>query len=1047
ELLSVDEQFRVTVNNVNDPPEVVSPLGDLVLDEHFGTLSINLTEVFIDPDGDVLQLTAASSDPAVVTVSVSGTNNLIITESGLGTADITVTANDGVLSVSDQFNVVVNNVNDAPVAVSPISSISRNEGFGSVVIDLATVFVDPDGDAMTYGAVSSNTNVVTVLLSGTTLTISEVGNGLSTITVTASDGELSTDDQFTFTINNINDEPEVVQPIGDRSYDEGFNAVTIGLSTRFSDPDGDVLTYKALSSNTDIATVSVSGSILTIREVGLGSSEITVTATDDGEGNLSVSDVFTLTVLNVNDAPQLDNPIANQVVDEYFGTLEIDLSGTFSDPDDDALIITATSNNIGVVTVNTVGSVLRITEVGLGLSWITVTASDGALSVSTQFLVAVNNVNDAPVVVSPLADRNYEEGFGSSSFSLAPVFLDPDGDLLTLSVSSSNTSAVIVSISGTTLTITETGLGVATIMVTASDGSLSANDQFTVTVNNVNDRPVVNQPISDRVVDEHFGSIEIDLSSVFSDPDVGDVLTYSAVSSINSVVEVSVTGAILTITEAGLGTATITVTATDDGEGNLSKSDQFTMTVNNVNDPPIVANPVPDQIFDEHFGSATIDLSATFSDPDAGTILSLSVVSSNPSVVTVSLSGTILTMNETGLGTSTVSVTADDGVLSVDDQFTVTVNDVNDPPAVVAPLADQEVDEYFGSVEFDLTGVFNDPDGDVLTFTAESNANGVVTVEVTGTMLTVTEAGLGSANITVTASDGLLSAETGFMITVFNVNDAPDLAETIPDQYIVENIGSAEIDLDSYFFDRDGDALVYSVAMRDAGIVTYEQDQSVLTSQPAAVGSTMVTVTGSDPGGLTAVDSFMVHVEKEYLLVVNHGSRRIQNKDTIILCNDAGNITVRVNSKIAWDFTGTTPWMVVGLTADSALDVGFSANLTGDDRTGMIRVFDVQGHNVEFYVQQTENCQTGIAGATLPEVSLYPNPLRDKLYIDTGGRFEKVSRVEIIDFRGQLLYMEQMEGDIAGAPLEIDMQGYTEGIYFVRITGDGNSFTGKIVKH
>ncbi|MCA1800274.1 MAG: hypothetical protein LC650_03185, partial [Actinobacteria bacterium] len=731
----------------------------------------------------------------------------------MGNAEITVTASDGELDVSDQFNVVVNNVNDAPVAVSPISSISRNEGFGSVVIDLATVFVDPDGDAMTYGAVSSNTNVVTVLLSGTTLTISEVGNGLSTITVTASDGELSTDDQFTFTINNINDEPEVVQPIGDRSYDEGFNAVTIGLSTRFSDPDGDVLTYKALSSNTDIATVSVSGSILTIREVGLGSSEITVTATDDGEGNLSVSDVFTLTVLNVNDAPQLDNPIANQVVDEYFGTLEIDLSGTFSDPDDDALIITATSNNIGVVTVNTVGSVLRITEVGLGLSWITVTASDGALSVSTQL-----------------------EGFGSSSFSLAPVFLDPDGDLLTLSVSSSNTSAVIVSISGTTLTITETGLGVATIMVTASDGSLSANDQFTVTVNNVNDRPVVNQPISDRVVDEHFGSIEIDLSSVFSDPDVGDVLTYSAVSSNNSVVEVSVTGAILTITEAGLGTATITVTATDDGEGNLSKSDQFTMTVNNVNDPPIVANPVPDQIFDEHFGSATIDLSATFSDPDAGTILSLSVVSSNPSVVTVSLSGTILTMNETGLGTSTVSVTADDGVLSVDDQFTVTVNDVNDPPAVVAPLADQEVDEYFGSVEFDLTGVFNDPDGDVLTFTAESNANGVVTVEVTGTMLTVTEAGLGSANITVTASDGLLSAETGFMITVFNVNDAPDLAETIPDQYIVENIGSAEIDLDSYFFDRDGDALVYSVAMRDAGIVTYEQDQSVLTLQPAAVG-------------------------------------------------------------------------------------------------------------------------------------------------------------------------------------------------------------------
>ena len=129
---------------------------------------------------------------------------------------------------------------------------------------------------------------------------------MSTITVTASDSEFDTDDQFTFSINNINDAPEVLQPINDISYNEGFTPVNINLSNRFSDPDGDVLTFTALSSNTDAVTVSVSGSTLTIQEVGLGSSEITVTATDDGEGNLSVSDEFTFTVLNVNDAPQLD---------------------------------------------------------------------------------------------------------------------------------------------------------------------------------------------------------------------------------------------------------------------------------------------------------------------------------------------------------------------------------------------------------------------------------------------------------------------------------------------------------------------------------------------------------------------------------------------------------------------------------------------------------------------------------------------------------------------------------------------------------------------
>ncbi len=1042
---SVDEVFTVTVNNVNDPPVLDNPLPDRELDEYFKADTVDLRGVFsdIDPD-DTLAWSAVSSDTLVVTVSVADTL-LILTEVGLGISTVVVTATDSSdLSVNDTIQVIVNNVNDAPVVENSLPDRELNEYFEADTVDLSGVFSDKDKDTLTFSVFSSNIDAVTVSVDGTTLIVTETGLGLSVVTVTASDGPSSIDESFSVTVNNVNDPPEVVNPIDDQILYEHFGNTVIRLEEVFSDPDSDVLLYRVESSDHTVVTVSVSGTnSLIITEQGLGTATIKVTADDTG---FTESDAFEVVVNNVNDPPLLVQSIANQVVDENFGTLEIDLSGTFSDPDDDDLVVTATSSNRGVVTVGIAGFELIITEAGLGLSVITVTASDATFSVSTQFSVTVNNVNDAPVVSSPIQDRNYYEGFASSSFSVAPVFIDPDGDVVILSASSSDTSVVDVSTLGTTLTITETGLGVATVTVTADDGELSTDNQFTVTVNNVNDRPVLDQPIPDRQVDEHFVPIEIDLSNVFSDPDIGDVLAYSAVSDNNSVVEVSVAGATLTVAEAGLGTATITVTATDDGNGNLSNSDQFTITVNNVNDPPVVDNPVPDQTFNEHFGSETINLSATFSDPDAGTVLILSVVSSNPSVVSVSLSGAILNISETGLGTSTVTLTADDSVLSVDAQFTVTVNDVNDPPTVVATVPDQEVDEYFVSEEFDLSGVFDDPDEDVLTFTAESDDPGVVTVAVSGALLTVTEVGLGFANITVTASDGPLSSETGFIFTVRNVNDVPELTDTLPDWSIVENIGSAEIDLDSYFFDRDGDVLVYSVAMSDAGIVTYEQDQSLLVLQPAAVGSTVVTLTASDPGGLTAVDSFMVHVEKEYLLVVNYGSMRIQNKDTIRLCNDAGNITIRVNSKIRWDFTAGNFWIVVELNADSTLNLGFAGNYTGIDRTGTIRVFDVQGHSVEFYVRQSENCLTSIEEGLLSGMSLYPNPVGDKLYIDTGGRFEKVSRLEIIDFRGQLLYIERVEGDIAGMPLEIDMQSYTEGIYFVRITGDGSSFTGKIVK-
>ena len=44
----------------------------------------------------------------------------------------------------------------------------------------------------------------------------------------------------------------------------------IHLPDKFSDPDDDVLRYTAVSSNTGIATESVSGSALTITPVGKG---------------------------------------------------------------------------------------------------------------------------------------------------------------------------------------------------------------------------------------------------------------------------------------------------------------------------------------------------------------------------------------------------------------------------------------------------------------------------------------------------------------------------------------------------------------------------------------------------------------------------------------------------------------------------------------------------------------------------------------------------------------------------------------------------------
>ena len=939
----------IIVTAENDDPVVVGGIADQELDEYFGSTSISLVGVFSDPDSDPLTYTAISSTPGVVTVSVVG-SLLTVTEVGLGVSTITVTASDGSLTVDDVFTVTVNDINGPPVVVGGIADQELDEYFGSTSISLVGVFSDPDSDPLTYTAISSTPGVVTVSVVGSLLTVTEVGLGVSTITLTASDGSLTVDDLFTVTVNDINGPPVVVGGIADQELDEYFGSTSISLVGVFSDPDSDPLTYTAISSTPGVVTVSVVGSLLTVTEVGLGVSTITLTASD---GSLTVDDLFTVTVNDINGPPVVVGGIADQELDEYFGSTSISLVGVFSDPDSDPLTYTAISSTPGVVTVSVVGSLLTVTEVGLGVSTITLTASDGSLTVDDLFTVTVNDINGPPVVVGGIADQELDEYFGSTSISLVGVFSDPDSDPLTYTAISSTPGVVTVSVVGSLLTVTEVGLGVSTITLTASDGSLTVDDLFTVTVNDINGPPVVVGGIADQELDEYFGSTSISLVGVFSDPD-SDPLTYTAISSTPGVVTVSVVGSLLTVTEVGLGVSTITLTASD---GSLTVDDLFTVTVNDINGPPVVVGGIADQELDEYFGSTSISLVGVFSDPDSDP-LTYTAISSTPGVVTVSVVGSLLTVTEVGLGVSTITVTASDGSLTVDDLFTVTVNDINGPPVVVGGIADQELDEYFGSTSISLVGVFSDPDSDPLTYTAISSTPGVVTVSVVGSLLTVTEVGLGVSTITVTASDGSLTVDDVFTVTVNDINGPPVVVGGIADQELDEYFGSTSISLVGVFSDPDSDPLTYTAISSTPGVVTVSVVGSLLTVTEVGLGVSTITVTASD-GSLTVDDLFTVTVND---IIILPPGWEVNPPDF----NHSGQITAKVYIN------------------GSPLESGFLAAFVGEECRGIVDTsyFPPSDHFVYSLMFYSNNA----VGDTL--TFKYYDPVEDKIYkMDTSFLF------------------------------------------------------------
>ncbi|MDD9827314.1 MAG: hypothetical protein OXU92_02890 [Deltaproteobacteria bacterium] len=372
---------------------------------------------FRDPEDAVLTYAAESSMPAVVTASTSG-NQLTITSVGpTGASDITVTATDpGGLSATQTFTVNVV-TNTAPMAAGTIPPLPISTG-ASQGISMSLYFTDRENDALTYGATSSDNAVATVRASGIGVVVAAVGAGTADITVTASDPDrLSAMQMFTVTVTASpgGSGPMVTPPpISTQTFNTN-SPRNIDLSARFSGGRG-TLTYTATSLDSNIATASVEGSVLTIQPVAAGRTSITATATDADMN--SASQAFDVVVslasppqpgpqptppTNPNPQPPTVRPptTVGSIPNILFletnpQSVIIDIISYFSDPQGATLTYSAAVQG-SVIRTSISGSRLTIMQLGTGEVTITVTAANSSspnLSVTQTFMARATGITD-----------------------------------------------------------------------------------------------------------------------------------------------------------------------------------------------------------------------------------------------------------------------------------------------------------------------------------------------------------------------------------------------------------------------------------------------------------------------------------------------------------------------------------------------------------------------------------------------------------------------------------------------------------------------------
>ena len=830
--LEAEQRFVVTVPN--RAPVAVGAIADREVEVDSVT-ALDVADRFTDPDGQDLEYAAASSDPSRAVVAIAG-SALTVTGVAKGVATVTVAARDPHgLEAEQRFHVTV--PNRGPVVVGAIADREVFVGDG-VEIDVAGHFTDPDGDALRYAAVSSDTARVLAVVRGGVVTVTGVSVGSATVTVTARDPEgLSAEQVFGVTMPNRAPRPLGAMP--DRDVYVGDSA-GVNVAAYFSEPDGEALVYAAESSSPATATVAVSGGVASVVGMAVGGATVTVTARDPH--GLEARQRFRVTV--PNRAPETVGAIGDREI-EVDSVVSLDVADRFTEPDGETLEYAAASSDPSRVAAAIAGSALTVTGVAKGSATVTVTVRDPhGLEARQRFVVTVPS--RAPVAVGAIADREVFVGDGVE-IDVAGYFADPDGDALAYAAVSSDTARVVAAVRSGVLTVTGVSVGSAMVTVTARDPEgLSAEQVFRVTMPNRAPRPL--GAIADREV-EADSVAALDMSDHFRDPD-GEELEYAAASSDPSRVAAAIAGSALTVTGVAKGSATVTVTVRD--PHGLEARQRFVVTV--PSRAPVAVGAIADR---EVFvgDGVEIDVAGYFADPD-GDALAYAAVSSDTARVVAAVRSGVLTVTGVSVGSAMVTVTARDPEgLSAEQVFRVTMP--NRAPRPLGAIADREV-EADSVAALDMSDHFRDPDGDALAYAAASSDPSTALAAIAGSTLTVTGVARGVTTVTVTARDPHgLEAEQRFRVTV--PNRAPVAVGVIATR-VVPADSSIAVDVADRFADPDGDELAYLAASSNPGRATVSVSGSVVTVTGVAGGIATVTVVARDPAGLFARQRFLVTV-------------------------------------------------------------------------------------------------------------------------------------------------------------------------------------------
>ncbi len=441
---TTSSDLTITVDDVNEAPSLSNTLAASSFAENISTGTTIANASASDPESQAITYSLSGTGSENFAVDSSGNVTLIagLDYETASSYTLTLSASDGVNTITNTIAISISDVNEAPSLSSSLaaSSFAENTAAGTTIATASAS--DPESQTITYSLSGTGSENFAVDSSGNITLASSLDYETTTsysLTLTASDGTNSISNTINISVADVIELSIALASLSISIDENASSGSSITTTTTTTDGSGSV-TYSLSGTGSDKFAVSSDGTITTAASLDYETTTsytLTLTATD---GTNTVTQNFTV---NVNDLKI--NTLAVTLANSGAALAESSSSGTsvgsssITNPESETVSYALSGTGSSNFAVDSSGNVTTNATLDFETAQsysLTLTATAGGNTTTDAFTINVGNVEELEsAVLRYSADYNSasRSGFsatatrGPSGSSLAAYTLEQVG--------------------------------------------------------------------------------------------------------------------------------------------------------------------------------------------------------------------------------------------------------------------------------------------------------------------------------------------------------------------------------------------------------------------------------------------------------------------------------------------------------------------------------------------------------------------------------------------------------------------------------------------